>query len=103
MSKIESVSASGSRTTIASDGEIVTVTTISPSGTVRVSESRVMSESDYPEQLRAAALVARDHALSEASAIREGRAIGRKAALVLTGGREARGMLIRDLLTPRAR
>jgi hypothetical protein len=62
-----------------------------------------MTESEYPDRMRSAALVARDHALSEASAIREGRALGRKAALALTGGREARGALIRDLLTPRAK
>ncbi|NBZ97043.1 MAG: hypothetical protein EBR40_11580, partial [Proteobacteria bacterium] len=101
--KIESVSASGSRTVIESNGEIVTVTTISASGTVRVNESRVMSETEYPDRMREAANAARDHALSEASAIREGRTMGRKAARALSGGKDAREALMRELMAPRAR
>ena len=101
MSKIESVSASGARTIIESNGEVVITTTISPSGAVRVSESRVMAESEYPERMREAANAARDHGLSESSAIREGRAMGRRAARALTGGRESREALMRELMRAR--
>jgi PHD/YefM family antitoxin component YafN of YafNO toxin-antitoxin module len=86
---LESVSASGARTTITSNGEVVTILRVSATGAVREEASEILSAEAFRHTRASAAEVAMDNAMSRASALREGRSEGRKAARLLTGGRES--------------
>jgi hypothetical protein len=86
---LESVSANGARTTITSDGESVRIFRVSASGAVREETSEILSSEAYVQTRLDAAAVAMDNAMTKASALREGRSEGRKAARLLTGGRES--------------